>query len=240
MSFLKWLVAGGVGAAVGGVAWVLIGHFANAEVGWIAWGIGFLAGLAVRAVAGDAHGAGPGLAAVATAAAGVAVSKYVVAALMVQQIIAGQAGQAGPNFESDDFAVVLTADEIIETDYVAAGKPVPWPEGVTAETASTPADYPAEIRTKAEQNWAAVPDAEKRTRRDAWKQNYDLSVAEFTDSLRSEAFAASFGLWDLLWFGLAMYTAFQVGSGAGGSKSQVASREPTPDSEEPNRQTVQT
>ena len=51
MSFLKWLAAGFIGAAIGGAVWVGVGYFAEAEVGYIAWGIGLLAGIGVRVAA---------------------------------------------------------------------------------------------------------------------------------------------------------------------------------------------
>jgi hypothetical protein len=51
MKSFGWVLAGlGAGLAGAGV-WLAIAHFANMEIGWIAWGIGFLVGLAVRFVA---------------------------------------------------------------------------------------------------------------------------------------------------------------------------------------------
>ena len=215
MSFFKWLLAGLAGAAVGGVAWVLIGYFANAEIGWIAWGIGLLAGLGARAAAGDsARGPAPGLAAVTAAVAVVALAKYAVVAMFVHGAIADQAAQGTPDFQKEELAIVYTADEIIDTEYAAAGKEVAWPENVTWEDADTEAEYPAEIWAAAKSKWTALSDAEKQTRRDTWRQNYETGFAAFQAELRSEAFAGSFSPYDLLWFGLAMFTAFQVGSGS--------------------------
>jgi hypothetical protein len=207
MSFFKWLVAGLVGAAVGGAAWVLIGYFANYEIGWIAWGIGLLAGLGVRATAGQSSGVAPGLAAVTAAAAVVALSKYAVIAIAIHTEFEAQR----PDFESEELAIVYTADELIDAEYVSTGKEVAWPEGVTWDDADTEAEYPAEIWAAAKQRWNALTEADRRSRRDGWRNNY----AEFKTTLQSEAFADSFSPYDLLWFGLAMFTAFKVGSGAG-------------------------
>jgi hypothetical protein len=37
----KCVVAGLIGGVVGGAIWAAIAYFANAEIGWIAWGMGF-------------------------------------------------------------------------------------------------------------------------------------------------------------------------------------------------------
>ena len=216
MSFFKWLLAGVAGAAVGGIAWVGIGYFTNYEIGWIAWGIGLLAGLGVRAAAGGENtGAAPGIAAVAAAAAVVAVSKYAVIALFMQFDMAAQIANERPDFDSDEYAIVRTADEIIEAEYFASGKEVAWPAGVTYEDADTEAEYPPAIWAPARDKWTALSDDEKRSRREAWKNQYEADIAEWLEVGQSEAFAESFTPYDLLWFGLAMFTAFKVGSGSG-------------------------
>jgi len=66
MNFLKWLLAGFIGAAIG----VGVGYFAEAKVGYIAWGIGLLAGIGVRVAANeDDLGMMSGFAAILSASA---------------------------------------------------------------------------------------------------------------------------------------------------------------------------
>ena len=66
MNFLKWLLAGFIGAAIG----VGVGYFAEAKVGYIAWGIGLLAGIGVRVAANeDDLGMMSGIAAILSASA---------------------------------------------------------------------------------------------------------------------------------------------------------------------------
>ena len=48
MALAKWLMGGLAGAAVGAVIWILVSYYLNAEVGYVAWGIGILTGLGVR------------------------------------------------------------------------------------------------------------------------------------------------------------------------------------------------
>ena len=63
-------MAGFIGAAIGGGVWVGVGYFAEAEVGYIAWGIGLLAGIGVRVVANeDDLGMMSGFAAILSASA---------------------------------------------------------------------------------------------------------------------------------------------------------------------------
>ena len=37
-----------LGGLAGGLIWILVGYFTGAEIGWIAWGVGFLVGVGVR------------------------------------------------------------------------------------------------------------------------------------------------------------------------------------------------
>ncbi|MFQ5411596.1 MAG: hypothetical protein ACE5EC_04840 [Phycisphaerae bacterium] len=47
-TFILGTVFSGLGAAVGGLSWFLAVYYANVQVGYIAWGIGVLAGLGMR------------------------------------------------------------------------------------------------------------------------------------------------------------------------------------------------
>ena len=215
MQFLVWLISATAGAAVGGAAWVLLGHYANIETGWVAWGIGLLAGLAVRKVAGTLHcGAGPGMAALAGAFTSILLAKYFVILLAVNPLFAAwQVSVDAFTLENPGLAIGAIAHEIIEEDYEAAGKPVPWPEGVDSDSAFEQADYPPEIWKEAESRWEQLPREERQRQIDLVKQQRQKVIDGILEELFQQAFLQSFGLWDLLWFGLAMYTAYRVGSG---------------------------
>ena len=91
MDFIKWFVGGLIGAAIGGAVWIAVGYFLEAEVGYIAWGIGLLAGIGVRAMAGNSEGAMCGIAGVLSAVGVVLLSKYLVISLHVNALIAKEA-----------------------------------------------------------------------------------------------------------------------------------------------------
>ena len=101
MQALKWIVAGFLGGAVGAAAWAAAAHFINAELGVIAWGIGFLVGGCVRLAARPAWGAGPGSVAVAISWLAILAGKYAAAAL------------AAPGRAWDALATNFTAFDIL-------------------------------------------------------------------------------------------------------------------------------
>ena len=92
IGFPKWLLAGVVAASVGGAVWVALAYFLGVEVGYIAWGIGFLAGVGVRWAAGENGGFLPGAAAVIAAVAVVAFSKYMAVSVAMDAAFADSFG----------------------------------------------------------------------------------------------------------------------------------------------------
>lgn len=128
MDQAKWIVGGVVGAGIGAAIWAGIGYATGYEIGWIAWGVGVLAGIGVAAAADGEEGWGPGIVAALCGLVGVLAGKYLAFRLTLGQV----AGELG-----------LDADQL-------------------------------------------------------------NAVISFTDSLSA---------WDLLWLGLATFTAFQIGSG---------------------------
>ncbi len=75
------LLGGLVGGLIGATIWILIGYFANAEVGIVAWGIGFLVGGGVRYggyLTDKEEGAGEGIASAGLAIATILAAKFVV------------------------------------------------------------------------------------------------------------------------------------------------------------------
>ncbi len=208
MGFLKWLIGGTAGAAIGGLIWVAVGYFAGAEVGYIAWGIGLLAGIGVR-VAADEEGMGTGIAAVAAAALCIVVSKYLVVTLLVNKELADMADDFKPTPED---MIAREADEVAE-EFKAAGKKLRWPNGMNMLEATTQADYPTDVWAEATKRWNSVP-ADQQAERMAEVESGTREMTEFlAGAVKDNAFKSSFNFYDLLWFALAAFTAFRVGAG---------------------------
>ena len=75
-TYVSALLAGLVAAVAGGIAWGLIVKWTDYEVGLVAWGIGFVGGIAVLAATRGGRGRGFQAAAVLCALVGILVGKY--------------------------------------------------------------------------------------------------------------------------------------------------------------------
>jgi hypothetical protein len=84
-SLLPAIAAGLVAALVGGVVWGLIVKISDYEVGFVAWGIGFVAGTAVVLVSGGAKSPRLQAIAVVSALLGILLGKYLSYAFVVQE-----------------------------------------------------------------------------------------------------------------------------------------------------------
>lgn len=210
MNFFKWLLAGIIGATIGGAIWVAVGYFAEAEVGYIAWGIGFLAGLGVRLAADDSDvGAMSGIAAVLAASGIIVAAKYMVVSLLV--------GNAMAEMDVDSTLtpmdmIVGIADEVV-AEWEAEGKPVNWKTGMTIDEATSQADYPPDVWAEASKRWDEVPAAEQQAKIEQATEARRQFAEMISGSIQDEAFEASFNGFDLLWFGLAAWTAFRIAGG---------------------------
>ena len=207
MDFLKWLAAGAIGGAIGAAIWVAVGYFSGYEVGWIAWGVGFLAGVGVRIAAQDEEGLAPGLAATAVAVGAVFLGKYFVVSLAV-----GDLSSQFAEIELDRTDMISSVADEIAGEHDEAGKPVQWPEDVP-EDAPLQASYPPALWTEAEARWNSMTAEEQQQRTEEQQAAYAALAEQFEGGMREFALRESFSGWDLLWFGLAAYTAFSLGSG---------------------------
>ena len=216
IGFPKWLLFGLCSASIGGAVWVALSYFLNVEVVYLALGIGFLAGVGVRFAAGDDHdGFLPGAAAVIAAVAVIAFSKYMVVSLAVNAFLGGVEMQRDvPDFAADrGAAIAWTADEIIETrhpDDLGAG--LDWPPGMTYHDATRPEHYPPALLDEATEAWDGLSEEERARKIALWSEPVEIDL----NAIKMQAFQAQFGLFDLLWFGLAAFTAFGLGSGTVG------------------------
>lgn len=83
---LPAVLAGIVAAIVGGVIWGLIVKWTDYEVGFVAWGIGFLVGIAVVAATRGARGPVFQVVAVLCALLGILLGKYLSFAWVLQEV----------------------------------------------------------------------------------------------------------------------------------------------------------
>jgi hypothetical protein len=216
MGMLRWLLGGLVGGAAGVLIWVLIGYTTHYEVGWIAWGVGFLVGLGVRFAAhlGDQEESmGQGIVAAGMAIGSIFLAKFLIYWLLVGSVDTDPIRELVGEIRFDNEAMVASlADEVAE-EMVQRGQTVQWPAGMTLEDASQKADYPPEVWRQAEMRWSQLgPDEQgKRTR-----ARMELAMM-LSGAANKPEFGEFFSPWDLLWFGLAMVTAYRIGVGSYGN-----------------------
>ena len=213
MQFLRPLAGAFIGAAIGGLVWIAIGYFAEAEVGYVAWGIGFLGGIGGAIGAGhNGQSAISGVAAVVAAVLVIAGSKYMVVSLLIDKAFEETAASNVMRV-SPESMIVGIADEVVG-EFQAASKPLAWPPGMTVEQAESQSDYPTDVWAEAKKRWDELGADEQQhqiAEREAFIQKL---MGTFSDDIRGDAFKERFSPIDLLWFGLAAFTAFRLGSGS--------------------------
>lgn len=151
MRLVTTLLFGLAAALVGSVAWILVAHYLNYELGLIAWGIGLLAGVGARYGAKEWMGKGPGAIAVVAALLAIVVGKVGGVVALVG---------AGPAITSDADAIPWVADAItVEREH--RGEAVAWPPGMSRDVAWQEADYPADVWAEAAARWRAYSDEER-------------------------------------------------------------------------------
>jgi hypothetical protein len=217
MAAVRWILGGVLGGAAGVLIWVLVGYFTHYEVGWIAWGVGFLAGLGVRYAAylsgGEASFA-KGAVAALIACGSIVLAKFLVFTLMVGGIDSDELRRAANDIHIDDEAMIVSKAHEIADGMFKQGKAVAWPAGVSLDTATKKRDYPAGIWTQAEARWKQLP-PEKQREEMRLRAQVAFALLDLSDKAQ---FANSFTPWDILWFILAIITAFKVGVGTYGTE----------------------
>jgi len=196
--YLMWTTAAMAGGLVGAAAWAAVTYFTEYEIGWIAWGIGAVVGLAVGRSAGGKFGVAPGVVAAAVAVLAVLGGKLAAASLLLSNTL---------NFDDPDLLISCIADEVVE-EFHAQGQPVRWPPNVVPSEAVEESEYPEDVWAVALVRWQAMTPKD----REDFKQAIKAEVGGGDQSLRLAAFLATFSAYDLLWVGLAAVTAFKLGS----------------------------
>jgi len=227
MNVLKMAVGGAIAGLIGAAIWAAIGYFTGLEIGWIAWGIGMLVGIGVRVVGSQeiasfdktqrkmvrsrvgAEGPLPGMVAAVLAVVSVLAGKYALVHLFLSAPAASL-----EDYLEDETMISSIADEVV-FEHESQGRAVSWPAGVSPEDAYERADYPPAIWTEAESRWNALPKEERASLKKAQAELIGMAIGNM-EGAESAVFLSSFGVFDLLWFGLAAATAFKLGASASG------------------------
>lgn len=209
MGYLKAIIAGVIAGLIGAAIWAAIAYYSGYEIGWIAWIIGGLVGIAVAVASSENKGLNTGIIAVVIAAASICVGKYAAVHFTVSDITSKVVGTITVD-EEDAKMEIATA---LVKEYESGGKVLKWADGMTIDTTEKLADFPKDLVKDVESRWSAMSATAQTNYRDALKETRKAAFASISGHIESEGFFASFGLLDLLFFGLAMFTAFKVGSG---------------------------
>ncbi len=209
-SLVRCGIAAVVGGLIGASIWAGITYATGMEIGWIAWGVGLCVGVAVRVGAGETtDGIMPGGIAVVGAIAALMVGKYAAIHLLVGNEF-GNLGEMS-TVTAEDMQVGI-ADEVVE-EWTTAGKTLQWPPGMDVEEAGSQADYPMDVWAEAVTRWNAIPAEEQQTQIQDRQKTMQMFGDMMSGEITKAAFKDSFSPIDFLFFGLAIFTAFKVGSG---------------------------
>ncbi len=220
------LVAGAIGAAV----WAVIARFTGFEIGWIAWGIGVFVGLGVALGNRGEGSTAAGVLAAAVAIMAVVVGKYLTVRMLVPEK-AALVANAVAALDDPELLVSYLADDVV-SELEAQGTPVVWPAGVDPHQAAHKVEYPPEVWTAAQSRWDGMSPEDREAYRRDRRARIELAAAAFHETIARSGFLHAFGLMDLIFFGLAVATAFKIGrAGTGREGGDVAGQGPSPASE---------
>jgi hypothetical protein len=215
MNTIGGIIGGLIGGLVGALLWAGISAWTGYEIGWIAWGIGGLVGLGC--VKGGKGGGVPvAVIAVVITILSLVAGKYAA----VEFILAGQVGNkdefiqtAIAELDGEDMVISYLADDIIQERF-SRGEAVEWPEGVDPIEAAEQADYPPDVWMEAASVWEQMAADEKVAYREQLSEQIRININAWYDEVSMIGFAESFSLMDLIFFGLAVVTAFQIAAKA--------------------------
>lgn len=225
--FHRRAVLGGLlGGVLGAALWALIALVTSYEIGWIAWAVGGLVGYGVAlGNRGAPHSpVASGVLAAAITLLAIPAGKYALVELSVPSD-AELVSILMENTRNDEFVISYVADDVVD-ELEASGETVDWPPGVDPAVASTREEYPPDVWTEAEARWASMSEGEREDFRgvveEITRENVAASLPEIRATIRDGAFLRSFAPMDLLFFGLAVVTAYGVAAGGRKTGEEVA------------------
>ena len=221
MNFIGALTGGAIAGLVGAAVWAGIAYGTGYEIGWIAWGIGLLVGLGV-VVGGKSPGVAGAVLAVVITVGSILLGKYATVELLLNKELANASADLSKEYTEENYISFLA--DLIVAEREENGEPVDWPAGVDPSEAMVERDYPADVWREANAKWAELPEERREEFKKAvleqMQQNIELYVDQMHSQIAQEGFIQSFSGMDLLFFGLAIYTAFQAAISGGSNEGE--------------------
>ena len=120
--------------------------------------------------------------------------------------------RALPDLANPQIWVVWLADDVV-AEFESDGRDVDWPPGMDIESAWREDHYPADVWAEAQTRWDGMSESD----RDAFKASVTREIGQEMalgeQEMLNWLFLQSFTIFDILWVGLAVVTAFKLGAG---------------------------
>ncbi|MCA9295800.1 MAG: hypothetical protein KC983_04770 [Phycisphaerales bacterium] len=223
MRYMGAILGGVIAGAIGAAVWAGIAIGTGYEIGWIAWGIGALVGFGVL-VGGKGQAGGMGaVIAILLAVLSIMVGKYATVHMAVSELIAKgssseYAQEIRDSMNSPEGAELLTsyvADSVAE-EWEGEGRAVNWPAGIDPYTGVTKDEYPPDVWLEAASRLRSMNPMERRELEQYAFEDamagLEMIPAVDRQLLTMDIFRSTFGLMDILFFGLAILTAGKLGA----------------------------
>lgn len=208
---MKGILAGIIAGIAGAIAWAMLAYFTGYEIGWLAWGIGALVGAAVAW--GSKGTPATGAIAVIITIISLIAGKYIAVEVLFAKEMDEVKRSIDEQLQDDDSIISYLADEIVD-EYEQSGESVDLPEVADPENAPPDELYPKDIWKRAEQRWSSMSAEEQEEYRASVEEHISDNIQKFVNIAKKEGFIGSFGLFDVIFFLLAIVTAYKVGSKA--------------------------
>lgn len=214
MNVNRGMILATLAGLVGAVVWAAISYLASVEISWIALGIGGIVGFGMALGAGGGNKVLGFIAAVITVVS-ISAGKYAAVQLLIYNqfgTVDSATADAVAELENDNVAISYIADEIV-VEQMEANAQLEWPEVVDPNALVSAANYPPGVWDQADVRWLKMDAAERQAFRDRTAANTREQLEAAFDQVSRDVFVASFGFMDLLFFGLAVATAYQIAAG---------------------------
>jgi len=206
---MKGIIAGIIAGIAGAIIWAVVAALTGFEIGWLAWGIGAAVGAAVAW--GSEGSPKMGVIAVVIAVIAIIAGKFITVEMVLAKEMGTVKEEVAQQINDEEYLISWISDEIVY-ELKEQGETIAWPEGVDPEAVDSKDDYPPRIWNRAEQIFGTMSEDEKADYKESVRQQTELNIKMFADSVKGESFIASFGLFDALFLFLAIGTAYKVGS----------------------------